>query len=402
MHTCTKTFGGLGTQTMHNQIRYFVEVFPIKFSLTSRVHQVVFLNDLSVDIRRADLSAQHVTSLMIIAGNLLVGRYSSICDDHEEHHEQNDDEQEQEHINWRMGIVKHVVLGVLPWLSITSGFSRAIAQLLVYKLIPLVVKTKITKSDDNDNDNDNDDDDPKHVHGQQQPTSDTSNTLDTTSHETNHIVLQSIWHFLDTNPEMIRLRRKQHVFFQNYDVDNVCTPEGLFSIPTDEGCEANPVNMVDLIKNCLDELKLDCYQHQQHHYQQEQEQVEEEVQFKDSCNDNIDIINFQRKIVPIDSLNLALLEGSSSSSSKYHHQQNNKNNNASGSGRKRQGLIICATLVEKTPNIAGLVRSAEIFAAEKLVVCNIGVCKMDSFKNISVGAEEWIVIEECKEEVSSE
>jgi tRNA G18 (ribose-2'-O)-methylase SpoU len=63
-------------------------------------------------------------------------------------------------------------------------------------------------------------------------------------------------------------------------------------------------------------------------------------------------------------------------------------------------VIVCASLIDKVPNLAGLARTAEIFAAERLVVPDISVCKMDNFKSISVGAGEWIKIEECKEDVS--
>jgi tRNA guanosine-2'-O-methyltransferase len=68
-------------------------------------------------------------------------------------------------------------------------------------------------------------------------------------------------------------------------------------------------------------------------------------------------------------------------------------------GKKKQKLIVCASLIDKVPNLGGLARTAEIFAAEKLVIPDIGVTKMDNFKTFSVSAGDWIEIEECKEEV---
>jgi len=97
------------------------------------------------------------------------------------------------------------------------------------------------------------------------------------------------------------------------------------------------------------------------------------------------LVNFQRKILPLDSLNLAL----------EHHEQESLQNAA---GRKRQSLIVCATLIDKIPNLAGLARTAEIFAAEKLIVPDKRICKMDNFKSISVTAGDWIDIDECREE----
>lgn len=65
---------------------------------------------------------------------------------------------------------------------------------------------------------------------------------------------------------------------------------------------------------------------------------------------------------------------------------------------KKKSLIVCASLIDKVPNLAGLARTAEIFAAESLIIPDISVSKMDNFKSISVSAAEWIDIKECKED----
>lgn len=56
------------------------------------------------------------------------------------------------------------------------------------------------------------------------------------------------------------------------------------------------------------------------------------------------------------------------------------------------------TVVDKVPNLAGLTRTAEIFAAQTLVIPNLTVKKQDDFKTISASANDWIEIEECKED----
>ena len=67
-------------------------------------------------------------SQMIMGGNWIVGSYkipffeSSTGDN-----------------NTRL---RKVLAGAIPWLSSTQGFSRAIAQLLVYSVIPLVLNGK--------------------------------------------------------------------------------------------------------------------------------------------------------------------------------------------------------------------------------------------------------------------
>jgi hypothetical protein len=49
--------------------------------------------------------------------------------------------------------------------------------------------------------------------------------------------------------------------------------------------------------------------------------------------------------------------------------------------------------------LGGLARTSEIFAAQSLIVPDLSVTKMDIFQSISVGAADWIDIQEVKEEV---
>ena len=94
------------------------------------------------------------------------------------------------------------------------------------------------------------------------------------------------------------------------------------------------------------------------------------------------------KIIPLDSLTLEL-----------DASRNARLKNAVG--RKKQSLVVVASLVDKIPNLAGLARTSEIFAAERLVIPDTSVCKMDNFKSISVTAGDWLDIEGCKEDVSA-
>jgi len=58
--------------------------------------------------------------------------------------------------------------------------------------------------------------------------------------------------------------------------------------------------------------------------------------------------------------------------------------------RKRRKLIVVASLIDKTPNLAGLARTCEIFNAEALVVNNRDCVKDKEFTAISVTAEQWM------------
>jgi tRNA guanosine-2'-O-methyltransferase len=57
-----------------------------------------------------------------------------------------------------------------------------------------------------------------------------------------------------------------------------------------------------------------------------------------------------------------------------------------------QEIIICATLVDKIPNLAGLARTCEIFKASCLCIPNSSAAQDPLFSSISVTAERWIPI----------
>jgi len=66
--------------------------------------------------------------------------------------------------------------------------------------------------------------------------------------------------------------------------------------------------------------------------------------------------------------------------------------------RKRQSIILVASLIDKIPNLAGMARTSEIFNIEALVVPNKKVEKDSIFQQISVTAEKWVPFVEVKED----
>jgi hypothetical protein len=195
------------SQNMHGQIRYFVEVFTIRCTLS---HPIVF-NELISQLKSPFLSVQHVSSVMVITGNLLVGeRYSMNF---------------SKPIHYTNEELTEMIASILPWyviindmnmpqiieynflssavlfyrLTSTQGFTRAIAQLLVYHLIPLSTNNPDPKS-------------------------------------TEEVLLRSIYAFLHLNPDMERLRKKQQSVFDGYDVDTICTPEGKMWLVSNNYC----------------------------------------------------------------------------------------------------------------------------------------------------------------------
>lgn len=273
---------------------------------------------------------------MIVIGNLTVGKFSNDFIDSPSLHLD----------------VKQIIASIVPWLGSTQSFCRAIAQLLTHKLIPLAFPSI----------HDEDDKEMEKIHK-------------------DWFFVKNTWTFLEKNSEMRKLRMKQLRFFDAYEADSVCTPEGIFGFEIDEADESNPPYLVDLLKQCL--LEIGNENAAQNSEWKQLEDLLQNIHIdndESGTNDSDELVNFQRKILPVDTLNLTL--------ENYKEQ---KRQNAAG--RNRQSLIVCASLIDKVTNLGGITRTAEIFAAEKVIVPDIQVRKMDNFRSISVGAGEWVTIE---------
>ncbi|KNC36275.1 hypothetical protein PFLG_01328 [Plasmodium falciparum RAJ116] len=64
--------------------------------------------------------------------------------------------------------------------------------------------------------------------------------------------------------------------------------------------------------------------------------------------------------------------------------------------KKKNDLIVIASLIDKLPNLAGLCRTCEIFNVKKLLIDNINIIKDYQFQKISSTANKWMNIKELK------
>ena len=289
---CVTVFGAMN-ELLHNQIRYFLENFTIR---CATMHPSIFGEAFLNDICRTDLSLQHISSLMILGGNFILGKYQL------DYFTQNDEDKSR---------TKRVLAGVVPWLSSTQGFSRAIAQLIVYQLIPRIISIESNSSTKNSS------------------TKNTHFTFD------NDWYLKSTYNFLDQNREMKRLRNKQTKFFERYDCELMCTPEGIFSIKVDEAEEADPLHLIDAMKEALRSTYDEAHEADAPSWKHVEELMVgagENSEASDEINDIASTV--QRKIIPLDSLNLALED-----------LREQRLSNARGA--HKQNLIVCASLVDK-------------------------------------------------------
>jgi tRNA G18 (ribose-2'-O)-methylase SpoU len=109
-------------------------------------------------------------------------------------------------------------------------------------------------------------------------------------------------------------------------------------------------------------------------------------------------ISFQRKIVPWQSMDMS---DSAKKSMDNREQQVQASGeiiaSPSSSKQSRQEIIIVASLLKKMPNLGGLTRTAEIFAASKLILPSLSIINDKTFQDVSVSAQHWLPMEEVPE-----
>lgn len=231
---------------------------------------------------------------------------------------------------------------LMPWLSCASSLPRSIAQMVMFMLIPIVIEINT----DNENNND---------------------------HFTRY--LRGIYEYLEKNSDSNKMIIRQKKFFKDYSLTKCSTVVGLMSLGSDNSGEIVPDHMLAII---VEIYKANTAAEKTSALLTTNTIIENPA----IIDSNSEI--FQTKIIPFDSLRLYLEEQALSRS-------------RNSIGRKRQSIVICASLIDKAINLAGIARTCEIFAMEQLIIPNLSVLKTDEFKGISVSAEQWLPINECSE-----
>ena len=262
-----------------------------------------------------------------------------------------------ERSTFHRGRLHSLLAALLPLVMHSSTFVRTVAQLLAHKLLPLFQGAVET-------------------HGGPES-----------------LILRSFASFLDNSRDMVRLRRKQGSFLDRL-VPLVESRVGVMLSHGDEFNEIAPMSLVELVSESMRELYDEATKElgSSHsafadHYAQKELREDPSTNEKRQESDErlAAVENVQRKIRAWwDTLELGA-------------GRLQRAAGLSGAGRPRQtGLIVCATLVDKIPNLAGLTRTAEIFGASSLALPNLQVVSAPHFKQISVTAEGWVPLEEVR------
>ena len=57
---------------------------------------------------------------------------------------------------------------------------------------------------------------------------------------------------------------------------------------------------------------------------------------------------------------------------------------------RRLPMVVCASLLDRAPNIGGLTRTCEVFGLKRIVIPDLAVTRSKEYLNVSVTAERWI------------
>ena len=243
-----------------------------------------------------------------------------------------------------------IINHLMPWMACGAGLPRSVAQLLMHSLIPLVLAKKKETAEKNVKCNDGE------------------------------AYLRNILRYLEENKESSKGMPKQRKFFSDFNPTTHCSVMGLALIGLDGSGEVVAPHILNLLSdNLKEEVELEREK------KREGSRLTQDLSPLAIQTGAVDVTTttntLQTKRVPFDELQLSL------QSEALSRQQN-------AAGRKRQDVVICASLIDKVTNLAGIARTCEIFAVQELVLANLGVVQSDTFQGIAVSCDKWLPMKE--------
>lgn len=284
--------------------------------------------------------------------------------------------------------VAPLLQAILPWLSGQHAITRIVAQLLSFYLLSRLPRGDL--------------DAVKAVEAGKGGNGGVSNSRISAS-SIDATYLRQTLRFLQNHREIANLRRKAMLRFQETSVPACCTVTHLLAQHSNEQGGAVRDLVPEHVEEALREAMTSLYRdlEAEHHmtYTSIAPAVRGENLFElkqDASSaralllegnaeaEAADHYSLQKKIVVSDVL-AALLPVAPTD--KF---QNTR-------GVPLQEFVVCASLLERVPNVAGLARTCEIFAASKLIIPDLRMLKDPLFDQISSSAWKWIQMEEIHE-----
>lgn len=214
-----------------------------------------------------------------------------------------------------------------------------------------------------------------------------------------------MYDFIDKFRDMRKLRLKQNNYFRLFEPNECCTVSGILSGGPDKTAFI-PKPLLSRLQSCtkqyLGSLQRDYDDHGEGSFigiskvycVENKDTVKK--QRKQSCetkNVVSEAVNFQKKIsmLPLEEL-FCMAKIADSERGSGNRMRDVVTNHVAT--RKRQKLIVVASLISRPANLGGLSRTCEIFNAEQLVVSNLKVRDDPMFRSLSVTAYKWLPMSE--------
>lgn len=283
--------------------------------------------------------------------------------------------------------VAPLLQAILPWISGQHAITRIVAQLLSFYLLSRLPTGDL--------------DAVKAVESGQSGKGGVSNSR-ISAGSIDATFLSQTLNFLKNHREIASLRRKAMLRFQETSVPACCTVSHLLAQHSNEQGGVRdlvPEHVEEVLREAMTSLYRDLEAEHHMTYTSIAPVVRGENLFElkqDASSaralllegnaeaEAADCYSLQKKIVVSDVLT-SLLPAPPTDKS-----QNTR-------GVLLQELVVCASLLERVPNVAGLARTCEIFAASKLIIPDLRMLKDPLFDQISSSAWKWIQMEEIHE-----
>ena len=299
-------------QSCAHGIRVYMEIF-VAVLLRKFTPQVLPI--LLSKLKRYNHPQQTLSSYFIILGHLILEEETDLLKFFE------------------ISKLEEVLMSLISWLSCANGLPRAIAQVVVQRLIPTIMP---------------------HLPPEDERISES---------------LESILDYLSSNVETSKLMQRQLKFFHESKLEKRVLVDNLFRFKVEGDDDVVPPHLLDAITEFYKTYGNSSPQN-----------VEEDIKI---CQANQDINALQTKRTTFEQLQLLLED-------KFDMLSRNAN------GLKKQRIVVVASLIDKATNLAGIARTCEVFAVEKLWIADKRVVKSEVFQGISVSSETWLDIEEVK------
>ena len=233
--------------------------------------------------------------------------------------------------------IESLVLSLSCWFTCAPGLPRCVAQLLGHVLIPKILVARSNS-------------DPY------------------------AIMLKRIYDFIEQNIEVGKVLIRQRQFFADYRLIYRTTIRGLADLPIGNDGDRLPVHILTQITEFFKAHILVMHDETTRGMNSSINDVESDVVYDEN-------VVLQTKRIPFSELQLAI---------RLDTRQRQRNY----VGRRRQDVVICASLVDKPTNLAGIARTCEVFAVKSLLVPDLKICKAEAFQSIAVSSANWLNMHE--------